>query len=276
MKTNCILIGDCRNKLEEIPDCYVDTIVTSPPYYGLRDYGVDGQIGLEESPQKYIDNMVDVFRKCRRVLKDDGTLWLNIGDSYWSDKNRNGYEFTENIGKNKNYMLKPKDLMGIPWRVALALQADGWYLRSDIIWRKTNCMPEPVKDRPTNDHEYIFLFSKSRNYYYDYESVKEPASKNSTKQNIDVVKRNKRSVWDVATAHEREAHFATFPGELIEPCILAGSRKGGVVLDLFMGSGTVACKAIELQRQYIGIELNPDYIDLINKKTSNIQIKLLV
>jgi DNA modification methylase len=326
---NIILQGDCRVKLLELEDESVDCIVTSPPYYGLRDYGVDGQVGLEFSPKAYIEVMVEIFRECRRVLKNDGTLWLNIGDSYWSNKNRNGYEFEDNVGKNKNYMLrpggendlnlKPKDLMGMPWRIAFALQDDGWFLRSDIIWSKSNCMPEAVKDRPTKSHEYIFLFSKSRYYYYDHESIREEAlssdvssprgSKgvlgNKHKGNRKTFrggtyvnnqihnheemksdstgneaskdnKRNKRSVWHVSTSHEKAAHFATFPEKLIEPCILAGCKENGIVLDPFMGSGTVAKKAIELRRDYIGIELNPEYIELIKTKISHVQLRLVL
>lgn len=331
IKTNTILLGDVREKIKDIPDKFIQTIVTSPPYYGLRDYDVDGQIGLEKSPRDYINEIVKLFRECKRVLKDDGTLWLNIGDSYWSSKNRNGYDWQDNTGKSKNHMLrpggendlglKPKDLMGMPWRIAFALQDDGWYLRSDIIWSKTNCMPEAVKDRPTKSHEYIFLFSKSRHYYYDHEAIKEDAVssdvssprgskgvkgnlhkgnretfidscsktlnnsfknseviKNTTDGNCEhePIKRNKRSVWSVATSHNKESHFATFPEKLIEPCILAGCPEGGVVLDPFMGSGTVAKKAIELGREYIGIELNPNYIDMINEKISHVQLKFVL
>lgn len=290
---------------------------------------MDGQIGLELSPKEYIQVIVEVFRECRRILKEDGTLWLNIGDSYWSGKNRNGYEWDKNSGKNKNHMLRPggendlnlkhKDLMGMPWRIAFALQDDGWYLRSDIIWSKSNCMPEAVKDRPTKSHEYIFLLSKSRYYYYDHESIREgsltkdissrrgskgvlgnqnkgnrktmseEACLNNDMHNLKELvadstshelskdnKRNKRTVWHLATSHEKAAHFATFPEKLIEPCILAGCKEGGVVLDPFIGSGTVAKKAIELRREYIGIELNPEYIDLINEKISHVQLKLMM
>lgn len=311
IKKNYLLNGDCLTELEKIPSSSVDTIVTSPPYYGLRDYGIEGQLGLEDSVQVYIDKLVSIFKSCKRVLKDDGTLWLNLGDSYWSGKNRNGYEWNNNLGKGENYMLrtggknnfglKQKDLMGMPWRIAFALQQDGWYLRSDIIWDKTNCMPEAVKDRPTKSHEYIFLLSKSKYYYYDFEAIKEDCingdssfprgskgvignkhkgNRKNEKNNENEInkskilkKRNKRTVWRVATSHNKNIHFATFPGSLIEPCILAGCKSGGIVLDPFMGSGTVAKKAIELGRNYIGIEINPEYIKVINDKLSNVQIK---
>lgn len=325
------MLGDAKKQLKNIPDKFINTIVTSPPYYGLRDYGMKGQIGLENSPKDYINKIVDLFRDCKRVLKDDGTLWLNIGDSYWSNKNRNGYEWDENKGKNKNHMLrpggnndlglKPKDLMGMPWRIAFALQEDGWFLRSDIIWSKTNCMPEAVKDRPTKSHEYIFLFSKSRYYYYDHEGIKEDVvttDKSSPRGSRGVLgnyhkgnrktlrgagsytnnnsfdnsalkdnelsgnatneqgKRNKRTVWSVATSHSKVTHFATFPEKLIEPCIIAGCPKYGVVLDPFMGSGTVAKKSVELGREYIGIEINPDYVRITEEKLSHVQLKFVL
>lgn len=271
-----------------------------------------GQIGLEKSPMSYIQEIVSLFRECKRVLRDDGTLWLNIGDSYWSSKNRNGYDWDENSGKSKNHMLrsggendlglKPKDLMGMPWRIAFALQDDGWFLRSDIIWSKTNCMPEAVKDRPTKSHEYVFLLSKSRHYYYDHEAIKEDSLTSDIsnprgshgvlgtqhKGNRKIFegcgsdiknktgKRNKRTVWSLATSHSKVAHFATFPGKLIEPCIIAGCPKNGVVLDPFMGSGTVAEKAVELGREFIGIELNPDYVKIIDDKLSHVQLKFVL
>lgn len=237
------------------------TCVTSPPYFGLRDYGHDGQIGLEETPEQYVAAMVDVFRHVREILADDGTLWLNIGDSYaGSGKGPAG-----NLGKahNERHMehtrasglvpegCKPKDLIGIPWMLAFALRADGWYLRQDIIWSKPNPMPESVKDRCTRAHEYVFLLSKSRTYFFDNLAMQEASNEGE--------KRNRRSVWQVATRPYKGAHFATYPPALIEPCILAGSREGDIVLDPFMGSGTTASVAVQHGRQYIGCELNRDY-----------------
>jgi len=236
--------------------------VTSPPYWGLRDYGEDNQLGQEETPEKFVENLVNVFREVRRVLRDDGTVWLNLGDSYCGTghkgdtkdmfisggKARNGQSFALN---NKVEGLKSKDLIGIPWRVAFALQADGWYLRQDIIWHKPNPMPESVKDRCTKAHEYIFLLSKSSKYYYDSEAIKY-GPENS----------NKRSVWTVTTKPYQEAHFATYPPELIKPCILAGCPEGGTVLDPFGGSGTTAQVANNLNRNAILCELNPEYVDI--------------
>lgn len=280
-------------------------MITSPPYYGLRDYGVNGQIGLEESPEEYIEKLVSVFREAKRVLKNDGTLWLNLGDSYWSNRSKNGLNYKYQKGKNsknsiraggKNHPIyKPKDLMGLPWRVALALQADGWYLRTDIIWEKPNAIPSSVMDRPTRSHEYIFLFSKSDRYFYDYEAVKEPAvkrsnclrdrnkgklnqtpgrSKMSGLRRDDYDYKNKRTVWKIPTKSYREAHFATFPGDLIRPCILAGCPENGVVLDMFFGSGTTGEECIKHRRKYIGIELNPGYIEIAKNRLSGTQIEL--
>lgn len=281
IKRDYILVGDARKKILELEALSVDTIITSPPYYGLRDYGIKGQIGLEDSPGKYIEVMVDFFRDCRDVLKDHGTLWLNLGDGYWSGKNRNGYDWQHNSGKSKNYMLrpggdndlklKPKDLIGMPWRIALALQEDGWYLRSDIIWSKTNCTPEPVKDRPTKSHEYLFMFSKSRYYYYDYKAVEE-----EIKSDFEVKKRNRRSVWSLATSCERDSNTAVFPEKLIEPCILAGSKEGDTILDPFMGTGTTAKKALELNRHFIGFEIDERNIERIDKKLSCVQMKMVL
>ena len=397
-----IICGDCLDVLKTIPDESVDCCVTSPPYYGLRDYGTgkwiggdpncphrrmskfsektitghaqdglvgnvgdaiyksvcplcgavreDRQIGLEESPEEYIDKLVAVFHEVKRVLKDDGTLWLNIGDSYWGSGSR-GYDFTgkwteaseiqsnskgtENlknlpklIGNRDGY--KSKDLIGIPWMLAFALRADGWYLRQDIIWAKPNPMPESVKDRCTKSHEYIFLLSKSKNYYFDYEAIQEEATgydgrkdttlKGSPKyanseitasggvhgyaasgherwkfknladkgqqshtmherraegmEDIMYPIRNKRDVWNISVQPTKEAHFATFPEKLVEPCILAGCRVGGVVLDPFFGSGTTGRVAAKLNRDYIGIELNPEYVEISKKRTDNIQPRL--
>lgn len=305
---------DCLEGLKLLEDNSINTCVTSPPYWGLRDYGEDGQIGLEDTLSEYIDKIVEVFSEVMRVLKPEGTLWLNLGDSYVGTggdrkkkvKNELFQTQQANNPKEGRYKrtkrikedgLKPKDLMGIPWRVAFALQDDGWYLRSDIIWNKSNCMPEAVKDRPTKSYEYIFLLSKSPKYYYDHEAIKEPCingdpnpprgSKGSLgKENLGrriksekskpIVTRNKRSVWTVPTAHFREAHFATFPSKLIEPCILAGCPVKGVVLDPFIGSGTTGKAALELQRNFIGFEINKDYIEIAEKyRLSNVQQKIV-
>ena len=271
------------------------TCVTSPPYYGLRDYGHEGQIGLEETPEEYIAAMVEVFRCVRDVLADDGTVWLNIGDSYYNYRPgkgqalvkqsvaNNDQDLPQNCARRGNKLdgLKEKDLIGIPWMLAFALRADGWYLRQDIIWHKPNPMPESVQDRCTKAHEYIFLLSKSQKYYYDHEAIKEPANsksegirfggskygdsddpKHATKSgNVskEYETANKRSVWTVTTKPYEGAHFAVFPEELIEPCIMAGAPVGGVVLDPFMGSGTTAQVAQNLGRKYLGCELNPEY-----------------
>ncbi len=331
---NQILLGNALEMLRTLPDECVQMCVTSPPYWGLRDYGVEGQIGLEATPEEYISKMVDVFHEVRRVLRQDGTLWLNMGDSYNAAGRRThgtriGYKQSTNrasaIGADANRAtdsnLKPKDLIGIPWALAFALRDDRWHLRSDIIWHKSNPMPESVKDRPTKSHEYLFLLSKQERYYYDADSIKVKASPDSharyargrsdyhkwadggpgnqtlaktmahmretapmdrrkpgvnpkcvepgsgIKQNTsfsasckDLVDfRNIRTVWTLSTEAFPETHFATFPKALVEPCILAGSRIGDVVLDPFMGSGTVAVVAQNLGRKWIGIELNPEY-----------------
>ena len=289
---NSIKFGDCRETMRHWASegVKVQTCVTSPPYFGLRDYGPDGQIGLEQTPEEYIAAMVEVFRCVRDVLADDGTLWLNIGDSYagagYSNHKGTGGTQREDGGKQRHLSgtgFKNKDLIGIPWMLAFALRADGWYLRQDIIWHKPNPMPESVRDRCTKAHEYIFLLSKSDRYYFDSEAMKEPAihsdrtagNKNPQKgvgmagmeirsgllaaQQKVYEKRNRRSVWTVATRPYKGAHFATFPPALIEPCILAGSRPGDIVLDPFMGSGTTAQVAIQHGRQYLGCELNPEY-----------------
>jgi DNA modification methylase len=304
--------GDATDILKSLPEKSVQTCVTSPPYFGLRDYGVQGQIGLEETPEAYTQKLVVLFREVRRVLRDDGTLWLNLGDSYnGSGKGRNADGSHQEGGKqgtnagtvvgrlNKTDFngLKPKDLIGIPWRVAFALQADGWYLRQDIIWHKPNPMPESVTDRCTTSHEYIFLLSKSPAYYYDHEAVKEPAitpidtkaaqsfkapngkarvnyGTNADNWEPDG-KRNKRSIWTVTTKPYKGAHFATFPPDLIKPCILAGAPEGGIVLDPFMGSGTTAAVAKSLGRHYIGCELNPAYIALAEERLGKVQIPLV-
>ena len=362
--------GDALEVLKTLPDSIVDCCVTSPPYYGLRDYGTatwvggdpncphyrtskisdntstghkammdsgnpvgdaiyktvcplcgavreDNQIGLEETPEEYIQKLVAVFHEVKRVLKDDGTLWVNIGDSYAGSgcgRNGNGEvnvsTFNAKQGTNKGSTegviakkvidnCKSKDLIGIPWMLAFALRSDGWYLRQDIIWHKPNPMPEPVRDRCTKSHEYIFLLSKNRKYYFDYEAIQEDSvckddkrfmggrqeyegkrtmggSHNITPQQSFVTineKRNKRDVWSVTTKAVKEAHFATYPEDLIEPCILAGSRVGGCVLDPFFGSGTTGRVAVKNNRKYIGIELNPEYIEISKRRTSNVQIQ---
>ena len=326
-----ILVGDVRDKLEELPDESVHCVVTSPPYYGLRDYGVAGQIGLEATPDEYVAQMVAVFGEVRRVLRPDGTLWLNLGDSYaqggsggYSGKSTlAGFSNPQTKGRQMAAMslprspvggMKPKDLCGIPWRVAFALQEDGWWLRQDIIWAKPNPMPESVTDRCTKAHEYLFLLSKSERYSYDADAIAEPVASSTLERlgqpnlanqkgsdrvpgktngpmravyggrnkharygtrihsgNEDTgayVDRgaNKRSVWTVATAPYREAHFATFPPALVEPCILAGCPKGGAVLDPFGGAGTTGLVADRLGRDAILIELNPKYAEMARRR----------
>ncbi len=330
--------GDCRDTLKRLAaeGARVNTCVTSPPYFGLRDYGCDGQIGLEETPDAYVAKMVEVFRCVRDVLADDGTVWLNLGDSYagsWGAQGRTGQMADRSVisarqiaahphkktrtGSIKQDGLKQKDLIGIPWRVALALQADGWWLRQDIIWSKPNPMPDSTTDRCTRSHEYIFMLTKSARYYYDHEAIREPAvsshpsgngfvrdarlsylnADGTARGNAEQWKpqvaddrkdlasdtysrhrsrieggqslqaapngwRNRRSVWTVSTKPYKGAHFATFPTDLIEPCILAGAPKGGLVLDPFNGSGTTGYVALKHGRRYIGCELNPDYVAL--------------
>jgi DNA modification methylase len=301
---NKIEFGDCRETMRKWASQGVkaQTCITSPPYYGLRDYGHEGQIGLEETPEEYIKAMVEVFQCVWDVLEDDGTLWLNIGDSYAgnnsraSNNGRAGFgNVREKVVNRTGEGLKTKDLIGIPWMLAFALRAEGWYLRQDIIWHKPNPMPESVQDRCTKAHEYIFLMSKSQKYYYDHEAIKEPLKgepetrdKNAEGYQADYSKgdrfskgervfgadgmANKRSVWSVPVKPYTGAHFAVFPSELIEPCILAGAPLGGIVLDPFMGSGTTAQVAQDLGRQYIGCELNPEYGKLQKKRTSQISL----
>ena len=256
LRESCLIEGDVSAVLSRIPDDSVQCVVTSPPYWGLRDYGITGQIGLEETLPEYLNRLVSIFAEVRRVLKPDGTFWLNIGDGFTSG-NR-GYRAPDkknparamNVRPDTPDGLKPKDLLGIPWRLALKLQENGWYLRSDIIWNKPNAMPESVKDRPTRSHEYLFMFSKNEKYYYDHEAVRESNG------------RNRRSVWDVNTQAFAGAHFATFPPALIRPCIQASSRPDDFVLDPFFGSGTVGLVCQELDRRFAGIELNPAYVQL--------------
>ena len=324
---NKIICGDCMDILKAMPDESVNCCITSPPYWGLRDYGVDGQLGLEKTPEEYVAHMVEVFREVRRILRKDGTCWLNLGDSYAGGGGSSGHTAeTKNLGaKTSEYGavatggrvpqgLKPKDLVGIPWRVAFALQADGWYLRQDIIWHKPNPMPESVRDRCTKAHEYVFLLAKSARYYYDADAIKEPSEtfedrpfgveRNreygyDSKENLypeayrkNIVgnisergvtrtteglnlktqaektkdTRNRRSVWTVTTKPFGEAHFATFPPDLIEPMALAGCPEGGIILDPFMGAGTTAVVAKQNYRNYIGIELNEKYIKIARKR----------
>jgi DNA modification methylase len=320
-----IIQGDSLEVLKTLDAGSAQTCVTSPPYWGLRDYGVEGQLGLEKTPEEYVANLVRLFAEVKRVLKDDGTLWLNLGDSYAQggsggasskSKLNAGYGVYpsskldkmqgRSIARKAPKGLKPKDLVGIPWRVAFALQADGWYLRQDIIWHKPNPMPESVRDRCTKAHEYIFLISKSKKYYFDHEAIKEPAICGSRGSKFHTGKtgehqlgrsqkvrpskpkgsfvakgeplpgqlpfravtetRNKRSVWTVTTKPFKEAHFATFPQDLVEPCILAGAPKGGVVLDPFFGAGTTGLVASRHGREYIGIELNPEYAEIAERR----------
>lgn len=312
--------GDWIERLKELPDESAQCCVTSPPYWGLRDYGVPGQLGLERTPDEYVSKMVEGFREVRRVLRKDGTLWLNLGDTYAGSRcgeNRDGFTgrhvvetdtFVKSKREGKRWGggdmacpgLKPKDLIGIPWRVAFALQGDGWYLRQDIIWAKDNPMPESVTDRCTKSHEYLFLLSRSPRYHFDAEAIKEPAvtaqeegghngrggktsfrgqgamrfqengrANRNGRQMHEVgtgETRNKRSVWEIATSPFPEAHFATFPPKLVEPCILAGCPGGGTVLDPFAGAGTTGLVATRLHRSFVGIELNQDYITMANAR----------
>jgi DNA modification methylase len=304
---NRIEFGDCRDIMRQWAKdgVKVQTCVTSPPYFGLRDYGHDGQIGLEQTPEEYIAAMVDVFRCVWDVLSDDGTLWLNIGDSYYNYRPGKGQALVQqSVSNNKQDLpdvcarrgnklegLKEKDLIGIPWMLAFALRADGWYLRQDIIWHKPNPMPESVQDRCTKAHEYIFLLSKSQKYFFDNESIKEPAiyagddrgargdSRRGTEANSMPGKtgeyRNKRSVWTVTTKPYSGAHFAVFPPDLIEPCIMSGSKVGDVVLDPFMGSGTTAMVAQNLGRKYLGCKLNKDYKPLQDERLRQTSLELV-
>ena len=301
-----ILFGDCRKTLPQFTE-KARMCVTSPPYYGLRDYGgEDSQIGMEQSPEEYVDQMVQVFREVRDVLTDDGVLWLNIGDSYYNYRSDGNYP-KQSVSKtrqdlpkstpvrgNKLKGLKQKDLIGIPWMLAFALRADGWWLRQDIIWNKPNPMPESVKDRCTKSHEYIFLLSKSKQYYYDNEAIKEPvkqdwgtrdrtngkyhnpgtglAPHSGLSKSYD--RKNKRSVWTVTNKPYKGAHFAVFPPDLIEPCILAGSEENDIVLDPFMGSGTTAMVAKKHNRNYIGCELHEDYASLQTDRIDSIPSQL--
>lgn len=307
--------GDCLEVLPQLPDKSVQCVVTSPPYWGLRDYGDPNQLGLEPSPQEYVQKLVKIFQEVHRVLRDDGTVWLNLGDSYngsgkgaWDKKDVQKEVYVPPAGtpSTKAPGLKPKDLVGIPWRVAFGLQDDGWYLRQDIIWKKPNPMPESVKDRCTKAHEYMFLLSKSTKYFYDAEAVQEKANydgrkdemqKGSAKYSKSVVPnhtgksfagrghkrwkknsegirvRNRRSVWDIPTRPYSGAHFAVFPPDLVEPCIKAGSQEGNIVLDPFMGAGTTGVVAQDLGRRWVGIELSNDYCELIKNRFMKQRLK---
>ena len=307
---NTILVGDALEQLRTLPDESVHCVVTSPPYWGLRDYGEPGQLGLEPTPDEYVANMVEVFREVRRVLRADGTLWINLGDSYaqsgvsgpqGKSGDRSSRTFTAEGAQARSVSgLKPKDLVGIPWRVAFALQADDWYLRSDIIWAKPNPMPESVTDRPTKAHEYLFLLSKAPRYFYDADAVREESKPSGwdrqRAKGEDTWKygraaggtgadatirngiggttphgagRNRRTVWTIATQPYSGAHFAVMPPALVAPCIQAGCPAGGVVLDPFFGAGTVGLVARENGRDYIGIELNPEYAAMAEHRIAN-------
>jgi len=305
-------VGDCRDLLAQLPDACVQTCITSPPYWGLRDYGAEGQLGLERTPDEYVANMVRVFHGVRRALAVGGTLWLNLGDSYASIAG--GYDETGSRGstsvigaktqaavrKGANRRpplgLKPKDMVGIPWLVAFALRADGWYLRSDIIWHKSNAMPESVTDRPTKSHEHVFMLSKSSRYFYDADEIREPHSApprrpggfnpakavgpldrggasqwerhRSEEASYHPLGRNARDVWTIATEPFDGAHFATMPPSLAERCVLAGSRPGDIVLDPFFGSGTTGMVAEKHGRRWIGFDLNPEYEKLQRQRTA--------
>lgn len=260
-----IVCGDVRDKLSALPNDTFHCCVTSPPYWGMRDYGYKGQIGAEGSIEDYIVDLVSCFREVRRVLRPDGTFWLNVANTYtsggrgWRDKD------AKNQGRAMSYRpdtpegLKPKDLIGVAWMLAMALQRDGWYLRSDIIWYKPNCQPESVKDRVTVSHEYLFMFSKSEDYFFDQEAIKEPTANGKGRK-------NKRTVWSINTEPCKEAHFAVFPRALVRPCILAGSPAGGLVLDPFFGSGTVGMVAVETGRRCVGIEVKPDYVNIAKQR----------
>lgn len=309
IELNKIYNSDCLTFLIGLPDNFIDCCVTSPPYYGLRDYGVDGQIGLEETPDQYVQKLVEIFREVKRVLKPEGTLWLNLGDTYYNYRGAHDHATKQSISSNNAHVIKSdygsrntilpnikgKDLIGIPWMVAFALRADGWYLRQDIIWHKPNPMPESVTDRCTKSHEYIFLLSKSQKYYYDQDAIKtrtiepEKIRSDSIKTfptkfingirntKIAYEMSNKRSVWTVETMPYSEAHFATFPEKLIVPCIKAGSPEGGIVLDPFMGAGTTALVSHKLNRNYLGCDINSEYCTLAEKriKPHKMQTKIL-
>lgn len=259
-ENSAIIVADAQRVLAGVPDAVIQTTITSPPYWSLRDYGIDGQIGVEDSVDTYIASLVAVFDEVHRATRADGTLWLNIGDSYtsggrtWRAPDRKNPVRAMDQRPPTPNGLKPKDLIGVPWRLAFALQNAGWYLRADVIWNKPNCQPESVKDRPTRAHEYLFLFSKDQRYKYDYTAVRGPND------------RNLRTVWEVHTQAYKEAHFATFPLSLIEPCVQLTTGRRDLVLDPFIGSGTTGVAAIERGRRFFGIELNPDYVAIAERR----------
>ena len=291
-RTEVLLCGDAAEQLRTLEPESVQTCITSPPYFNLRNYGTPGQIGMETTPEEYVQKLIQVFRAVRRVLRPDGTLWLNIGDSYaGSGKGRmaDGTHYIGKPSKSSRYQgtaggilkkteiagCKPKDLIGITWMLAFALRADGWYLRQDIIWSKPNCMPESVKDRCTKSHEYIFLLSKSARYYFDADAIREPFTTPARagerrSYRLNPAGRNKRDVWSVSTGASKLAHYATFPEKLYEPCILAGCPEGGAVLDPVRGSGTTGAVAKRLKRRFIGIEINPDYCRLAADRVASV------
>ena len=289
---NSILQGNNIETLKSIPSNYVNCCITSPPYYGLRNYNAEGQIGIEETPEMYIEKLISVFNEVKRILRNDGTLWVNIGDSYAGSgkggqsenkKSKNWQPVYSNHGAT--YGLKPKDLIGIPWMLAFALRENGWYLRQDIIWNKPNPMPEPVTDRCVKAHEYLFLLSKSKKYFFDSKAIQEPAiyafdnrgergdNRRGTECNsvngATGEYRNKRDVWTVTTEPLGVAHFAIYPQKLILPCVLCACPENGIILDPFMGSGTTAVVAVKNLRNYIGCELNPDYIKIAETRIQN-------
>ena len=269
-----VLHGDTRDVIRQLPDDSFQCAVTSPPYWGVRDYGIAGQIGAETDLQEYIQTLVEIFREVRRVLKPDGTFWLNIGNTYTSGGRKWRQEDEKNKGRGMSYRpptppgLKKKDLIGVAWMLAMECQKDGWYLRNDIIWYKPNCQPESVRDRFTVAHEYVFLFSKSEQYFFDQDAIKERTTDGNGLK-------NRRTVWSINTEPCPEAHFAVFPRALVRPCLLGGSRAGDVVLDPFYGAGTVGIVAKELGRRCVGIELKPDYIEIASKRTAAVQAELI-
>lgn len=315
MEINKIIQGDSLDVLKTFDNESIDCCITSPPYWGLRDYGVEGQLGLEKTPEEYVAKMVDIFREVKRVLKKEGTCWLNLGDTYYNFRGYTDYSTKQSCASNEAHVmksacgkrnskqdnLKGKDLVGIPWMVAFALRSDGWYLRQDIIWAKPNPMPESVTDRCTKSHEYIFLLAQSQKYYF--KQILEPLVENSdmayrrkirvgrkygvkrpyqdnqplsykTDADENATHKNKRSVWTVTTKPFKEAHFATFPEDLIIPMVKAGCPKGGLVLDPFMGAGTTGVVAKKLDRNYLGIELNPEYIKIAEERIKRVQDRL--
>jgi site-specific DNA-methyltransferase (cytosine-N4-specific) len=266
-RNSLLLCGDSEKALASIPEGIFQTCVTSPPYWSLRDYNIAGQIGLENSVTEYIYHLVRVFDGVHRTLRDDGTLWVNIGDSYtsggrtWRATDKKNPVRAMQVRPPTPDGLKPKDLIGVPWLLAFALQKRGWYLRADIIWNKPNCQPESVKDRPTRSHEYLFLFSKSEHYFYDHNAVRGPNG------------RNMRTVWDIKTKPYPGAHFATFPTAIVEPCIATSSSTGDMILDPFIGSGTTGLVALQMQRQFVGIELNPEYLKIAEERLNGEMIR---